>query len=127
MSFKNKKNLNSLRVNNKDSIEILIEKNEKLINMVKRLEKENKKLKSEYSTLHSAWDNTQEKYKEAIKDIPLQDIMDHLESNLSLIKMRKMCPDCKEKTLKKIGVGGFHIVVCGNCKYRDRINERSIG
>jgi type IV secretory pathway VirB4 component len=113
----------NLQVHNKDSREDLVEKNEKLQNTIRRLEKENRKLRSENKTLSVAWNKTEKKYKEAVRDIPLQEIFEHLESDVPKRKLRRSCPSCGEKTMKKISFEHFHILICGNCDHRAKIDE----
>ena len=118
------RNRNSLKAHKKDSLEDLVEKNEKLQNTIKRLEKEVRKLRSENKTLSVAWGKTEKKYKQAVKDIPLQEIFEHLESDVPTRKLRRSCPSCGEKTMKKISFEHFHILICGNCDHRAKVDEK---
>jgi len=117
---------NSLRVHPKDSNSIAREKNEKLLEIVRRLEKENNKLKSQYKTMETAWGKTEEKYKEAVKDIPLKEIMDSVKNGNPLqvnSKNKDGCGKCGSKKLKKIVFDGFYVVKCDQCSYRNRVDD----
>jgi len=117
---------NSLRIHPKDSNSIAREKNEKLLEIVRRLERENSKLKSQYKTMETAWGKTEEKYKEAVKDIPLKEIMDSVKNNNPLkskIKNKDECDKCGSKKLKKIIFDGFYVVKCDQCNYRNRVDD----
>ena len=103
------KNINSLKAHEKDSMEDMVEKNEKLIKRVQNLEKENKRIKSENKTLEYAWIKT----KEVILEI---------ESGRPLTKLKRKCSNCSSKSMNKIQYDGFCVVACGRCGYRNRIN-----
>ena len=120
------KSKDSLRIHRKDSIEQAIDKNDKLFNMIDRLEKTVKKLKSECKTLKRAWENTEKKHEEIVKGITLQEILDHIQSGTPLSTTKESCKMCGEKTLNSIKCSDFYIVICGNCGHREKINERPI-
>ena len=123
-------NKDSLRVHPKDSNSIAREKNEKLLEIIRRLEKNNRKIKSQYKTMEDAWHKTEEKYKEAVKDIPLQEIVEHVQSGKQLTlknrSSKRQCSKCKSGELKKTQFDGFHVVVCGKCGYRNRVDDNTI-
>ena len=110
---------NSLKVDKKDSIEIAIDKNEKLINTIRRLEKEIKRLKSECKTLEKAWEKTEKLYRDVIKDITLEEALESVRTG-KMLKLVNRCPSCDSISLKKIKCATFSISVCGSCDYRKK-------
>ena len=114
----------SLNVHPKDTNSVARDKNEKLLAIVRKLEKENRKLKSQYKTMETTWGKTEERYKEAVKDIPLREIMENIETgNLLKGKSKDKCSQCESKKLKKIPFDGFCVVKCDQCGYRNRIDD----
>lgn len=118
------KNLNSLKYFKKDTLEDLIDKNDKLIKIIRKLEREKKNLKSENKTLDVAWKKTEKQYKKQIQEATLQEVFEYLESGSSILKTRKKCESCEQCTMKKLSFNGFYIYICGNCNYRKRVDEK---
>ena len=116
------KDKRSLRVHSKDTNATAKEKNEKLIEIIGKLEKENKELKSRHKTMEVAWANTEEKYKEAVNNIPLREIIDSVKTGVSL-KKRDQCNKCGAKKIKRIPFDGFCVVKCELCSYRNRVDD----
>ena len=108
-------NRDSLKVHSKDSNSIAMGKNKKLLEIIRKLEKENKRLKSQYKTMETAWGETEEKYKEAVMEIPMTS---------KDVKIK--CNKCKSLKFKKIQFDGFHVVRCENCNYRNKIDDKPI-
>ena len=121
-----KKKINIFTISVDDTIEEVIEKNEKLISMVTNLEKINNKLKSENRTLTNAWKKTEDKWHKEIKDVPLEAVFESIESGKPIKNLKRECKRCSSRKMKKIQFEGFHIIICSHCGYRNRIDEKSI-
>lgn len=117
------KKRNIYKVSKKDSIEEAIEKNEKLINRVRNLEKENRRLKSENKTLQKAWYDTEVKLNKEVKDVSLEDVFESIENGIPLKKLRRACKECGCKKVRKLDYTDFEIVICGSCGYRAKIDK----
>ena len=95
----------------------------KLKRRIKRLEKENTRLKSELNSYEQAFKKTTRFLKDHTDDISLEDLVQAAKQNKSLRKIEKehvenLCPKCfnKLKELPKSRVG--KIIVCTQCEYR---------
>ena len=118
-----RKNTESLRVKRTDTIEEAMDKNNKLIRKVKSLEKENKKLRTKNHTLNRAWDETESFLEDVTEGKSLKEIIENVNEG-KLKRVRKECPKCGGRKVKKIQFSGFHVVVCEDCKYREKVNEK---
>jgi alanyl-tRNA synthetase len=112
-----------LKVKKTDSPEEAKDKNTKLLRKIKSLERENKQLKSKNHTLNKAWDETETYLEDITEGRPLKEIVKDV-SEGKLRKLRKECPSCSGKRVKKIQFSGFHVIVCEDCKYRKKIDEK---
>lgn len=95
----------------------------KLKRRIKRLEKENTRLKSELNSYEQAFKKTTRFLKDHTDDISLEDLVQAAKQDKSLRKVEKehvesLCPKCfnKLKELPKSRVG--KIIVCTQCEYR---------
>lgn len=119
---------NIYKVSKKDSIEKAIEKNEALIAKLNRLEKENKRLRSENRTLQNAWQETEEYLVAISEEKDIDQIFDEIDTKTELRKVRQPCPNpkCSSKTMNKRKFDGYSIVSCKKCGYRNRVDERGL-
>jgi predicted nuclease with TOPRIM domain len=95
----------------------------KLKRRVKRLEKENNRLKSELNSYEQAFKKTTKFLEDHTDDISLEDLVQASKQDKSLRKVEKehvesLCPKCfsKLKELPKSRIG--KIIVCTQCEYR---------
>jgi predicted nuclease with TOPRIM domain len=95
----------------------------KLKRRVKRLEKENQRLKSENNAFEQAFKKTTKFLEDHTEDISLEDLIQASKQDKNLRKVEKehvesLCPKCLNKLtqLPKSRVGV--ITVCKNCEYR---------
>lgn len=95
----------------------------KLKRRIKRLEKENTRLKSELNSYEQAFKKTTRFLKDHTDDISLEDLVQAAKQDKSLRKVEKehvesLCPKCfsKLKELPKSRIG--KIIVCTQCEYR---------
>ena len=123
---KNMKNSRSLKIHKKDSIEIALEKNTTLLDIIRKLEKTNKKLKSQYKTMETVWHKTEKKYKDIVSSNSLEEIIDYIDNKKPLKKecLSRICKNCDSKSLREIQFNGFCIVICDNCSHRNRVDDK---
>lgn len=95
----------------------------KLKRRVKRLEKENNRLRSENKAFEQAFKKTTKFLEDHTGDISVEQLIDAAKQGKSLRKVEKehvesLCPKCfsKLKELPKSRVG--KIIVCTQCEYR---------
>lgn len=89
--------------------------------IIRRLERENKRLKSENKTLQDAL-NASEEYLIAISsEKTLQYIFEEIDKKTE-VKTKQQCPKCNSEHMKRINLGNIQIVSC-SCGYRNRTNE----
>ena len=95
----------------------------KLKRRIKRLEAENKRLKSENNAFEQAFKKTTKFLEDHTGDISVEDLIQAAKKDKSLGKVEKehvekLCPKCfsKLKELPKSRVG--KIIVCTSCEYR---------
>ena len=112
----------NLRIKKEDDIDDAKEKNEKLINMVKKLQKEVSELRTSNRTLQLTFDKTEVYLKEVTNDKSIEEIIKTVKMDKPLKKPEK-CPACKS-ALDKLQGRGFHVVTCTKCEYRNRVNEK---
>lgn len=88
------------------------------------LKKENGKLKTENKTLKQAWNKTETYLKDIHKGKRLEKVLKDVEED-GVFKEEKgiMCPKCHEKELKRLQFKDFYLLVCDNCKHRQRIEN----
>lgn len=117
------KSLDDLRVRRTDTIEEAMDKNTKLMRMIKNLEKDNKQLRSKNHTLNSAWNQTECFLEDITEGRSLKEVINAANEG-KLKKVRRECPRCLGKKLKKIQFNTFHVLVCEDCKYREKVDEK---
>ena len=110
----------NLRVKKEDDLDDAKEKNDKLINMVRKLQKEVRTLQTSNLTLQQAFDKSELFLKDITGDRPLEELLKTVQKGESLKKASK-CPECKA-ALKTIQYGNFHIVSCPGCSYLKKID-----
>jgi DNA-directed RNA polymerase subunit RPC12/RpoP len=118
------KSIYNLKVKKMDTIEDATDKNDKLINMVKKLQKQVSELKTQNTTLQKVFNKTEIFLKEVTEGISLNEILQHVKDGSPLRKVSDLCPHCNSKTLKKMVFQGFHVILCNQCGYREKINEK---
>lgn len=101
-------------------------KKEVLVDKIKRLEKEIKKLRSHNRTLQDAWHKTEDYLIAVSENKSIKEIFDEIDTKTSLRKIKKKCPNskCGNNTLNKRNYGEYHIISCSRCGYRNRVNEK---
>jgi uncharacterized FlaG/YvyC family protein len=117
-------NISNLRVTKHDSIEDAMDKNEKLIRMVARLQKRVKGLKTDNKTLKSVCDLNDAYLKEIVKDIPFEEILKCVNNKRPLTKWRKKCPSCQSEDINLVELLEFDIFLCRQCNYRNKIIKK---
>ncbi len=118
-----KVNIDSLRADKNDDDDDLREKNIKLRNKIRTLERKNNELSSQVGTLKKTWYKTEDYLREITDGIPLKEILKNVEDKTPLQKINDKCPKCYQKKLKRIIFKDFYVISCYNCEYRDRIDE----
>ena len=122
------KGIYNLRIKKGDTLDIAREKNDKLINMVKKLERKVSTLGTNNVTLQSAFDKTQVFLRDVTKEVKLLDIINQVKKGSPLRKTDIKCPNC-QSGMKKIESKEFYVVLCNNCDYRSKVeyelNEES--
>lgn len=101
----------------------------KLKNRIKRLEKENNRLKSELKAYDQAFKKTTKFLKDHTDEISLEDLIEAAKDGKSLKEVEEvpnvqnLCPRCFSpiKKLQKSKVG--EIVVCTKCDYRTVVKD----
>lgn len=95
---------------------------QKLKRRIKKLESENRRLKSELNSLEQAFKNTGEYIKGNVDGISVEKMIDAAKKGQ---KMKdtvgdEVCPECSSGLLKKIPSPAGTVTICGNCKYRGK-------
>lgn len=114
------------KINKSDSNKTIAKKNLNLTDRIIKLERENKKLRSENRTLKNAWQKTEE-YLVAISDNKkIETIFNEIDTKTNLRKIKQKCPnsDCSNNTLNRRKFDGYSVVSCVKCGYRNRVDER---
>lgn len=92
---------------------------QKLKSRIRRLEKENERLKSEIKTLEAYRSITNKYIDEELNGVPVEKVIKSIEKhhNLGQIKdeIKPVCPNCLNKDLMILGRqdGTFHMCKCG--------------
>jgi len=120
-----KKRKKSSIISAEDSSEKTIEKNEKLIQMIRNRDKKIRILQSENKTLKSAWEKTEFFLSEVTDGVSLEEIISNVISGKPLKKTKGRCPVCDVKNMKKLDFGTYYIIICDSCLYRNRVDERT--
>ena len=122
------KGIYNLRIKKHDTLEDARDKNDRLINMVKKLERKVRSLDTQATTLQKAFDKTEVFLREVTDSVSLLEILEHVRDGRPLRRLSRSCPECGDKRLKKLQFDGFYVVLCSSCDYRDKIStyEREI-
>ena len=116
------KGIYDLKAKQHDTIEDIKTKNDKLINMVKKLEKKCQSLDTKNTTLQRAFNKTEVFLREVTDSVSLLEMLEHVKEGRPLRRLTKQCPVCSDKKLKKLQFKGFYVVLCSNCNYRKKID-----
>ena len=90
---------------------------------IRKLEKENRRLKSEVKTLQEALNITDDYLVAITKDKTLGEVMQDVKENQD-VTIEEKCPNCGNHDMKKINLGTTKIVACTRCPYRNRVHEQ---
>lgn len=86
----------------------------------KKLEKENKELRSRLSTLEEAFRKTKAFLKDSTDEFSIEQCIEGAKKNQTLKELKPSCPKCSSK-LSKIKTNNRDIVICGNknCGFKE--------
>lgn len=90
--------------------------------MIRKLEKEIKRLRSENSSLQDALRTTDEYLMAISQDKTIENVFQEIQEKTN-VKAKESCPNCKSSNMRKISLGVVRIIACSNCSYRNRIND----
>lgn len=107
----------------KDRTDILEDENSKLKKTIRRRDKTIRQLRSDAKTAEEAFRRTETYLKEVTDGKPLSEILRTVESNKPLSPIKKSCPKCNSRDMKKIIFTGFYVISC-KCGYRNRVDEK---
>ncbi len=89
---------------------------------IRKLERENRRLKSDNRSLQEALSITDDYLISITKDKTLEEVMKDVNENKD-VTIQEKCPNCGTSEMKKINLGTTKIVACTSCPYRNRLNE----
>ena len=89
---------------------------------IRKLERENKRLKAENKTLNDAIRSTDDYLVDMLKDRSVEEIVQSVKDRADTVVQAK-CPNCGKNEMKHINLGIIKIVACTGCPYRNRLNE----
>ena len=112
---------NPIRISKDDTLDEAYEKNQKLVNQVRNLEKKINTLKSHNKTLTSAWYKTEDFLSEITGGKSLKEILLDIKDHKKLTKIK--CPSCGGSSVKRTTFSSFSLVICDNCDYRKREDD----
>jgi predicted nuclease with TOPRIM domain len=97
---------------------------QKLKRRIKRLEKENERLKSELRTLESFRSLTSDYIGDKLDGVPVEKVIRGVEKKHKLSKIKpdtikEVCQKCLRGELKKVPYRGGVVEVCGECQHRE--------
>ena len=95
---------------------------EKLEKVIARLERDINKLKSRNKSLEEDLKTTAEYLMQISRDKTLEFIQQEIQDKTKT-KTDMTCPSCRSINMRKINLGAVTIVACGDCEYRNRLNE----
>lgn len=108
---------------NKDILKEAKDGNEqKLKKRIKKLEKENKGLKSELNAYEQAFKKTTKFLRDNTDDISVEDLIQAAKSDTSLKKTKenkKECPKCFSKNVAIIESLAGTVISCPDCEHRE--------
>jgi predicted nuclease with TOPRIM domain len=100
----------------------------KLRARVKKLEKENNRLKSELRAFEQAFHKTTRFLRDNTDDINLEDLVDAAKDGKSLKEVKNVkdvCPMCFSENYSNIKARFGKLRTCGNCGHREIIKDES--
>lgn len=97
---------------------------QKLKNRIKRLEKENARLKSEIKTLEGFRDLTSDYIGGKLDNVPVEKVIRGIEKKQKLSKIqpdviKEVCQKCLKGELKKVPFRNGVVIICGECQHRE--------
>ncbi|HBI01203.1 MAG TPA: hypothetical protein DDY18_06220 [Flavobacterium sp.] len=95
---------------------------EKLEKVIVRLERDINKLKSRNKSLEEDLKATAEYLMQISRDKTLDFIQQEIQDKTE-VKTDKVCPRCSSTNMRRVNLGVVTIIACGDCEYRNRINE----
>jgi hypothetical protein len=116
------KGIYNLRVKQDDTLEDAKVKNDKLINMVKHLEKKVRGLGTKNTTLQRAFNKTEVFLREVTDDLSLTEVLKQVKEGNPLNKTSQKCPLCYSNA-NKLEFNGFYVVICSECNYRKKTDN----
>ena len=101
---------------------------EKAKRRIKRLEKENARLKSEVRTLEGFRDVASTYIDGKLDGVPVEKVIKSVQKKMTLKQtspdvIKECCPECITAELKVLAYPGGKIKVCGNCKFRATVKD----
>lgn len=102
---------------------------QKLKNRIRRLEKENERLRHEVNTLESFRELTTKHLDDKLDGIPIERVIKgvqkkHKLKDISDNKIKEVCPKCISSELKEVPYPGGKVRTCSNCDFRDTVKEK---
>ena len=100
---------------------------QRLRNKIKRLEKENRKLKSELNSLEQAFRNTTDFLRDHTQHININDLIEAAKKGHSLKTVQDeqevnlVCPKCLSENYAVVSTPFGEVRSCGDCKHRETI------
>lgn len=95
---------------------------EKLEKVIARLERDIQKLKSRNKSLEEDLKATAEYLIQISRDKSIEYIQQEIQEKTD-VKTDHICPRCKATNMRRINLGIVTIIACGDCDYRNRLNE----
>lgn len=103
---------------------------QRLRNRIRKLEKENRKLKSEINSLEQAFKNTTKFLRDHTEHISIHDLIEAAKNGGSLKdvqqeqEVKEVCPKCFSDKLVVVLAPFGKVKSCGECKHRETIHEK---
>ena len=103
---------------------------QRLRNRVRKLEKENRKLKSELNALEKAFENTTKFLRDHTQHISLDDLIEAAKKGHSLKTVQDdqevnlVCPKCLSENFAVVSTPFGEVRSCRDCKYRETVREK---
>ena len=102
---------------------------QKLKRRIKKLEKENARLKSDIRTLEGFREETSRYIDGKLDGVPVERVIRGIEKKQTLKQVKEpeviklACPKCISAELKEVAYPGGKLRLCPNCKYREAIKK----
>lgn len=116
------KSIYNLQFKKGDSLEDTIEKNEKLLTMIRKLNRQLKDLQTKNKTLQQAFDKTEVYLQDVVVDKNLNEVMECIKEWKPFVSTDK-CAMCQNKGVKKINFNDFYVVLCNKCGHKKRVQN----